>query len=159
MRRMTPRARQLIADLQLAPHPEGGHFRRIYESTTTLESNGRRRPALTAIHFLLTAGETSRWHRVDADEAWHWQDGEALELRIFDPANDVLTVHMLDRFGRGAPMHVVPAGHWQSARALGEHALVCCTVSPGFVWEGFELLRDDDPLAQRLDAMPPAAGT
>lgn len=156
---MTPRARQLIADLQLAPHPEGGYFRRIHESVTTLESNGRLRPALTAIAFLLAAGETSRWHRVDADECWHWQDGDALELRVFDPVLDTMTVHALDRFDRGQPMHVVPAGHWQSARALGEHALVCCTVSPGFVWEGFELLRDDDPLARRLDDAAPMPGT
>ncbi len=149
---MTPRARQLIADLQLAPHPEGGFFRRYYESNITLQSNGRTRPALTAIHFLLTGMEVSRWHRVDADESWHWQDGDALELRVFDPVLDVLSVHVLDRFDRGSPMHVVSAGHWQSARVLGEHALVCCTVSPGFVWEGFELLRDGDPLVERLGA-------
>ena len=37
------------------------------------------------------------------------------------------------------PQIVVPAGEWQSAESLGEWTLVGCTVSPGFVWEGFEM--------------------
>jgi hypothetical protein len=34
---------------------------------------------------------------------------------------------------------VVPAGHWQAARSLGDWSLVTCTVSPGFRFEGFDL--------------------
>ncbi|MDQ8024352.1 MAG: cupin domain-containing protein [Moraxellaceae bacterium] len=147
---MDPRAAHLIAELQLAPHPEGGHFRRIHESAVTVEHEGRSRPALTAIHFLLVRGEVSQWHRVDADECWHWQEGGALELRVFDPVAGVMTSTVLDRSGQGMPMQVVPAGHWQAARPLGEYALVACTVSPGFVWEGFEFLDGDSEVAATL---------
>ncbi|UNK50579.1 cupin domain-containing protein [Lysobacter sp. S4-A87] len=150
---MDPRAAHLIAELQLAPHPEGGHFRRIHESAVTIELDGRSRPALTAIHFLLARGEVSQWHRVDADESWHWQEGGALELRVFDPVAGVLASTVLDRSGQGAPMHVVPAGHWQAALPLGEYALVACTVSPGFVWEGFELLAGHSEVAAVLSRM------
>ena len=38
----------LIRDLELAPHPEGGYFRRVYESAKRTEVNGIERPALTA---------------------------------------------------------------------------------------------------------------
>lgn len=141
---------RLIAELALVPHPEGGFFRRIHESTSTVEHNGRRRPALTAIHYLLPRGHMSRWHRVDADECWHWQDGDALELQVFDPTLARLDTVRLESAARGMAMHVVPAGHWQAARPLGAFTRAACTVSPGFVWEGFALLEQDDAVADIL---------
>jgi len=39
--------------------------------------------------------------------------------------------------------HVIPAGAWQSARPLGEYALVGCTVAPGFEWDDFALESGD----------------
>lgn len=53
---------------------------------------------------------------------------------------------------------IVPAGTWQSARARDVHVLVICTVAPGFVWEGFELLDPAGDLARelaRLDEVQP----
>jgi len=139
----------LITRLGLAPHPEGGHYRRCYESA--IRPQGR--PALTAIHFLLVRGERSRWHRVDADECWHWQQGGVLELRMLDPATGSMRTCRLGASAQGEPaMQVVPAGWWQSARPLGDYSLVACTVSPGFAWEGFELLDEDAPLARQLQA-------
>src|SRR5262245_17909672 len=134
MHRMDARIERLVAKLELAPHPEGGFFRRIYESPITIEHAGRRRPTLTAIHYVLPQGVISQWHRVDADECWHWQDGDALELQVFDPDRARLDTIRLDAAARGVAMHVVPAGHWQAARSLGAYTRVACTVSPGFVW-------------------------
>lgn len=140
-----------IASLRLSPHPEGGHYRRIYESSLQVQGNGRARPALTAIHYLLARGERSRWHRVDADEAWHWQDGQALELQEFDADSGTLSSVTLDGAARGGvAMHVVRAGRWQCARPLGDWTLVACTVSPGFVWDGFELMAGDSDAARAL---------
>ena len=152
-RHMHPRAEHLISELQLAPHPEGGYFRRVYASDTSVEAAGTSRPALTAIRFLLARGQVSQWHRIDADECWHWQEGDALELLEFDPGTAALTTTLLDRSGQGAPMHVIPAGRWQAARPLGEYALVACTVSPGFVWEGFEMLDGSSEVAAVLSRM------
>lgn len=140
----------LITRLGLAPHPEGGHFRRVYASARRIQE----RPALTAIQYLLMRGEQSRWHRVDADECWHWQQGGTLELRLFDPHEDRLHLRRLGAAGGGdEPMVIVPAGWWQAARPLGDYTLVACTVSPGFVWEGFTLLDEGDPVAVRLRAL------
>ena len=146
-----PTACRLIADLQLVPHPEGGHYRRVYESALPVEHGGYRRPALTAIQFLLAEGEASRWHRVDADETWHWQDGGPLELQEFDADDGVLRTIRLDSAARGGPaMHVVRAGRWQAARPLSAYTLVACTVAPGFVWDGFALLDPASAVAQAL---------
>jgi predicted cupin superfamily sugar epimerase len=47
---------------------------------------------------------------------------------------------------------VVPAGHWQAARPVGpRHALVSCTVGPGFDFADFEMARAEDLLKLRPD--------
>lgn len=147
---MHPTAAALIRSLDLAPHPEGGHYRRIHASARQVTDNGQTRPAMTAIRFLLSAGECSAWHRVDAEETWHWQLGDALELLTYDTCTEQVQRVIVDAAERGEPMHVVPAGCWQAARSLGDFTLVGCTVSPGFVWEGFALLDKASPLAARL---------
>lgn len=55
-------AAEVIALLDLQPHPEGGRFRETFRDPRTIEG----RSVGTAIYFLLAAGEVSRWHRVDA---------------------------------------------------------------------------------------------
>ena len=134
-------ADDIIRLLRLAPHPEGGHYRETFRDTRTLEGG---RAASTAIYFLLRAGEISRWHRVDAVEIWHWHAGAPLELGL---AADVTTLPQTIRLGPGlgtgeVPQAVVPAHHWQQARALGPWTLVGCTVAPGFSFEGFEMAPD-----------------
>ena len=71
-------AETLIARLNLAPHPEGGHYR----ETWLAEAKDGDRPAGSCIYFLLTAGERSHWHRVDATEIWHFYAGAPLILSI-----------------------------------------------------------------------------
>ena len=126
---------QIIAKLNLAPHPEGGWYRQTWAGPM-IEG----RASGTAILFLLQAGQRSHWHRVDADEIWLWHAGAALELSIgLDRAED----HKMgpDVLGGEAVQIVVPAGHWQAARSLGGWTLVSCTVSPGFRFAGFELAK------------------
>jgi predicted cupin superfamily sugar epimerase len=150
---MHPRALELIETLQLAPHPEGGHYRRVYESAKQVEANGVLRPALTSIQFLLTESVGSRWHRVDAAEVWDWQEGSAIELLMYDATAHSLSRAQLDTSARGGQLlQVVPAGIWQSARTHGDYSLVNCSVSPGFVWSGLEMLDERSTLASELRA-------
>ena len=127
-------ADQIIAELNLTPHPEGGHYRQ----TWVAENTGR--PTGTCIYFLLKAGEVSHWHRVDAAEIWLYHAGAPLVLSISatdqGPATDRLLTPDLTK---GRPQILVPAHHWQAARTTGDYTLVSCTVSPGFQFEGFEL--------------------
>ncbi|MEL1263776.1 cupin domain-containing protein [Pseudoxanthomonas putridarboris] len=148
---MHPRTDELIRTLQLAPHPEGGYFRRIYESAKRTEVNGIERPTLTAIKFLLPRDVVTRWHRVDATEVWDWHEGSPMELSMFYPDTRTLSRAQLDTSARGGQQtQVVPAGVWQSARSLGDYSLMDCTVSPGFVWKGFQLLEENSEVAHQL---------
>ena len=40
---------------------------------------------------------------------------------------------------QGAPQLIVPPHHWQAARSTGGWTLVGCTVSPAFLFDGFQL--------------------
>jgi predicted cupin superfamily sugar epimerase len=138
--RPSARARALIESLALSPHPEGGYYREIYRS-----------PALTTIYFLLVAPGRSAWHRVaSSDEAWHFYDGDPLELSTIDPVTLVLHRVVLDR---DHPAHVVPENWWQAARTLGEFSFVGCTVAPPFEFERFELLSDVPAEMKRLEKL------
>ena len=151
-------AAAVIAALQLAPHPEGGHYRETW-----------RDPAGTAIYFLLEAGEHSTWHRVHGRaEIWHFYAGAPLELTVgpgpettSDRAptpsgaeaartaplagatntTETTTTMRLgpDLFSGEQPQAVVPPGAWQRARSLGSWSLVGCTVAPPFAFDAFEL--------------------
>ena len=143
------RSDQLIRDLKLRPHPEGGWYRRLYRSELALSAlplipERAPRPALTTILYLLRSGETSRWHRIDADEAWHHYEGAT--LRLWRAATDFTSVEELE-LGRAdshvLPCHVIPANAWQAARSLGDYSLVGCTVAPGFDFADFRLLSDE----------------
>jgi uncharacterized protein len=129
-------ATDVIRLLDLAPHPEGGHFRETFRDSVTDPSG---RAASTAIYFLLAAGEVSRWHRVDAAEAWHWHAGAPLALAIADTAGRRSIRLGADLAAGECPQAVVPAGAWQQAASLGAWTLVGCTVAPGFQFSGFEM--------------------
>lgn len=144
---MSTRVHQLIAELDLQPHPEGGMFREVYRSRMpVLRPDGATRPALTTIFFLLPAGAVSRWHRVAADEVWHYYEGADLELNVLCPGDSAPQPWRLGRVdGATLPVRIVPAGAWQSARSLGEYTLVGCTVAPGFEFADFLMLEDAAP--------------
>jgi predicted cupin superfamily sugar epimerase len=131
---VTAEADRLIALLNLAPHPEGGHFRETFRDA----GGGGSRSYSTAIYFLLKAEEVSRWHRVHAAEVWHFYRAAPLELRIGRESY----VLGPDIDEAQAPQIVVPANVWQSARSLGDYTLVGCTVAPGFDFAHFELAPD-----------------
>ena len=135
------KAAEIIAKLDLQPHPEGGWYRETWRAET---AQGQR-PSGTAIYYLLERGQRSHWHRVDADEIWHWYAGDALRLSIAETNDSAPTEHILgpDLFNDQSPQIRVPRHQWQSAEPLGDWTLVGCTVSPGFLFEGFEMAAPD----------------
>jgi uncharacterized protein len=143
---MHPRATELIALLDLQPHPEGGFYREVFRSSSLVATADGRgtRAALTTIYFLLAKGAVSRWHQVTSDEVWHLYEGGPLEVLELSAAADTLERHQLGVIGLGveAPVCTIRAGAWQAARPLGEYALVGCTVGPGFEYADFRLLAD-----------------
>lgn len=144
----------MVERLGLEPHPEGGWFTRTWvhpgpagaesPSGTASEATGGR-AAGSAILYLLDAGTTSRWHRVDAAEIWihgsggplvleTWADGDAAvrRTRLGDATDDT-----------AAPQSVVEPGVWQRAVGGPGWTLVTCVVVPEFREDGFELADPD----------------
>ena len=167
---LSPYAQGLVAALGLAPHPEGGWYRRTWQSATVAtgdasaadlgENSTSARPLASLIYFLLPAGDASAWHVVDADELWLWHGPGAITLELAGtgdaPDLEHATRHTLylpvpagekDAPSRqGAPRDactqlVVPAGVWQRTVPSTEDALASCVVSPGFVYSGFSLAK------------------
>ncbi len=131
---------EIIAALGMQPHPEGGHYVETYRGPET----GGVRESVSAIYYLLQAGEHSHWHRVDAVEIWHWYAGGPLALTISENGHDASAFRLGPELAAGQrPQIVVPSGAWQTAESLGAYTLVGCTVAPAFSFDGFELAPDD----------------
>lgn len=125
---------------QLIEHPEGGRFQEVFRSALKVETHGgRRRDALTHIHFQLKATECSLFHRVASDEVWNLYQGK-LDLHLWD-GHDLNTIRLSP--DEPAFCHVVPAGLWQATTPVDGDLLVGCSVGPGFDFEDFDLMRDD----------------
>ncbi|SEP75901.1 cupin domain-containing protein [Microlunatus flavus] len=143
--------------LDLAPHPEGGWFRRTWTTGVavrradaaagTVERDGTEdpdaRPSATAIHYLLCAGEQSQWHLVTSDELWLHHRGAPLELRLggSGPEPSAATTLVLGSVVEAGqqPQVLVPAGTWQAAGPAADDVLVSCVVSPGFDFADWRL--------------------
>jgi predicted cupin superfamily sugar epimerase len=135
---VNPDVRQLIADLRLRAHPEGGFFRETYRSATRIATPRGERAAITSIHFLLPGDTFSAWHTLRSDETWHFYRGSAL------------TLHTIAPDGRAAALPLGPDGPYQLAIPAGTafaaavddpagYALVGCDVAPGFEFADFDL--------------------
>ena len=135
LRDTTLPASAIIKALGLTPHPEGGHYREIWRDVPAEGGRG----SGTAIYFLLSPGESSHWHRVDATECWHWYAGGPLVLSISQDQGVRKMLVGPDLSAGQQPFGLVPEGWWQAARPLDGWVLVGCTVSPAFDFAGFEL--------------------
>jgi len=133
-------AAEVVRLLDLKPHPEGGFYRETFRDEATLPG-ATARAYSTCIYFLLPGGIVSRWHAVDAVEAWHWYAGAPLRLGIAPPQGGRVVQHHLGSDLRAGerPQAIVPASHWQQAQSVGAWTLVGCTVAPGFEFSSFTL--------------------
>lgn len=130
-------AAEIVALLELSPHPEGGFYRETFRDGPGPDGRSRS----TLIYFLLKQGKPSHWHRVDAVETWHWYAGAPLALRLAETDAGPGTTLILgsDLVAGQRPQGIVPTGWWQAAETLGDWTLVGCTVAPGFEFSAFLL--------------------
>jgi predicted cupin superfamily sugar epimerase len=128
-------AGEIIAQLGLEPHIEGGFYRQTFAD----QRDATGRPISTLIYYLLTNNQSGAWHRVDAAEVWHWYGGAPMLLSISHDGKTT-TNHRLgiDLSAGERPQLVIPAGAWQRAKVEGDWSLVGCTVAPGFQFSKFE---------------------
>lgn len=145
---MRPDASYWVEKLQLTPHVEGGAFREVYRSDLVIPRQSLPllfqgdRPASTHIFFLLSRGQFSAFHRIAADELWHFYAGDPLLVYELTHNGRLVTHRLGCNPADGDSLFAaVRAGSWfASAPDSGsEYALVGCTVSPGFDFADFEL--------------------
>lgn len=143
-------AADLIRQLDLQPHPEGGWFRETYRSDQTVRTPAGERSAGTAILYLLAGGEFSAFHRVRSDEVFHFYRGDPATLVQLDD-NGCRSVTLGPAAAAGQHTQaLVPGGAWQAVFLPegSRWALMGCTVAPGFDFADFELAERADLIQQ-----------
>jgi len=138
--------------LGLEPHREGGYFRETYRSPLTVRTGFGVRSLATAILYLLTGSDPSRFHRLRSDEVWFYHAGSRAEMVMLEPdprmsASDGERRSPSRMLGQEHPHILVPEGTWlgvrvapgQAAGGCPDWTLASCVVTPGFEYEDFEL--------------------
>lgn len=130
-------------------HPEGGFYREIYRSPEIIETQQGKRNLSTAIYFLLTSENISRFHRIQSDEIWFWHEGSPLSVHtLSEEGHQIMSLGPANEESC-QPQRLVQAKtiFGSSVDSLGSYALVSCVVSPGFDFEDFELFSTESLLA------------
>ncbi|WP_431210348.1 cupin domain-containing protein [Puia sp. P3] len=90
----------------------------------------------------MARGQFSAFHRIAADELWHFYYGDPLVVYEISHSGRLVTHRLGADPAKGESFQtVVKAGSWfASEPAQGsEYGLVGCTVAPGFDFADFEL--------------------
>lgn len=144
-------AKEIIEKLKMAKHPEGGYYKETYRCEETMMTvKNTKRSVSTAIYFLLQKDDKSMFHRIQSDELWFFHQGSAIEIVLIE--NRILkTILLGNKLENGEmPQATISANTWFAAKVKDEksHALVSCTVAPGFDFADFELATRDNLLEE-----------
>lgn len=128
-------AEELIEQLELTPHSEGGFYSRTW---TVPEPGG---DLATNIYVLFQRGDITTWHRKTSATLWHHYMGGPLVIsqapsRHGPRRDDVLGTDFTA--GERPQLPMLP-NVWQRSECLGEFTLAGVTVAPGFQWQDFVL--------------------
>lgn len=139
-------AKKLIKQLDLKPHPEGGHYRRTYLQVEETASS---------IYYLLEHGDKSHWHAIQSDELLFFHCGSPLDVHII--SNGKLNTHIMGNnilAGEQAQI-VIPANSILAMSVTSDqpdsYTLISCVVTPQFKFEEFKLFQAKELLEQFPD--------
>lgn len=131
-------ASEVIQNLQLIPHPEGGFFREIF-----------RTDAITTIYFLLQNDYFSGFHRLQSHEVWYFHQGEPVNIYVIEKDGN-LKVHSLSSLPGSTFQVIIEPGKWFAAAIASQkgYSLVGCAVAPAFTFDRFEMAKKEELLMQ-----------
>ena len=141
--RQQNRIAELVKKYDLSMHPEGGWYRRTFESVDSVtiadasRYGGETRAAGTSIIYLLSKDDYSAWHTVNSDETWSFHAGDSLLLREINPKTGILKEVLLNKDNL---QYTVRAGFVFSAEPIGRYSILGCMVTPGFDFKDFRLI-------------------
>lgn len=141
--------REIIQLLNLLPHPEGGYYRRNWQSDMLAavadDTSGKihsLRSIGSSIIYLLPSEEVSTWHRISCDEMWHFYGGSPLKLYILDKDDGLICrILGIDLEQGQMPQFIIPRNTWFCAEVFEDesHTLCGCTLWPSFSYADFDL--------------------
>ncbi|MBI04356.1 MAG: cupin [Pelagibacteraceae bacterium] len=122
-------AKSIIKELNLEPHPEGGHFVECFKNKY-----------ISIIYYLLQKNEKSHWHRLSKNENLHFYKGDPLNIYISENGFSFSSFILGEKRNFN---YTIKAGNWFAMKSSGEYSLIGCTVSPAFDYKDFELAPPD----------------
>ena len=99
-------------------HPEGGYFSEVFRSEEFLTKEvlpkrfSGNRNFYTSIYFLLTSGQYSKFHRLKADEIWHFYSGSPMKIIILKNQDNIKEMLLGPDIENGERFQqLIPAGN------------------------------------------------
>jgi len=138
-------ARELIDYLNLEPHPEGGFFKRTYDSAleTAVGPLYPERKLLSCIYYLLTCDSPVGYlHENRSDIVHFFQLGSPITYTLISPQGEISQTTLGPNIELGQQLQlVVPSGWWKASELTsGEFGLISEAVSPGFEYEDMRFI-------------------
>ncbi|MDB3904866.1 cupin domain-containing protein [Crocinitomicaceae bacterium] len=133
------RIEELVKELNLIKHPEGGFYAENYRSKLKTEDNNG--ILMTSIYFLLTSENVSNFHRIKNDELWFHHEGSPIAIHTLENGNHKEYI-LGNTHGKACRPYQLISGNTIFGSSVLEpesYALVSCVVSPGFEFKEFEL--------------------
>ena len=141
----------LIEQMQLQPHPEGGYYRSTLRADDTLTLERGERPLYTSIYFLLRSQDISHFHRLQSDEIWYYHGGSALTIHMIHSDGTYEAQKLGLNVDVGERPQIIVKKNTIFGSSVDEEntfGLVGCMVAPGFDFVDFELFTQQQLLAQ-----------
>lgn len=140
------KTQQIIQQLQLEPHVEGGYYRRSYQSEKSVEAPQQGlRYLMTSIYYLLTSDSPiGHLHRNQSDIIHYYHCGDPIDYWLISPGGELQQFTLGHNLMANQLLQLhVPGGYWKASRLQGgEYGLISEAVTPGFDYQDMELAEE-----------------
>lgn len=146
----------IIDQLSLKQHVEGGYFLENYRSPEQMETDreGNQRAVMTSIYYLLTDDQPIDHLIQNKSDIMHYfQAGWPITYILVDLEGNLSRVKLGLGIANGeTPQLMVPKGYWKAAvLEAGEYGLLGEAVAPGFDYRDMTMAKADEIKARFPD--------
>ena len=146
-------ADDLVEQLGLEPHVEGGYFRRTFQADhrDRIVTGHGDRFTMTSIYYLLTGeSRVGHWHLNRSDILHFFHLGSPITYYLIHPDGRLDRVILGPDPSRGHRLQLaVKGGTWKASHLeAGDYGLISEAVAPGFEYEDMTLGNREDLLAR-----------
>ena len=150
---------QIIKELQLEPHIEGGYFRQTYATprniTIQKEDGPKERALMTVIYYILTVDSpTNHFNRNTSDIIHFYHCGLPIKYHVLTPDGQCSSTILGPDILAGQKLQfMVPGGCWKASELMAPDSvspdaadfnLISEAVAPGFDYDDWVIAGEDD---------------